>query len=228
MHLAGTPHWKAGVRRTIEQHASACEAFTGLPHDDVFYPPQGKGAGVWALRSTVDMQAAAADTVNATDTVALVEDVQVSARSTVLPVPVSADTPASPPRIFVSHSHNGNRFTARLVGDLRAAGADVWVDMTEIAYDDFLKRINEGLANRDWMILVMTPDALKSPWVQLEVNAALGRVVKRKMRGVIPVIAKPCDDDEIPPLWAALHYYDATRDYSGVLSRLLKVLELAN
>jgi hypothetical protein len=41
-----------------------------------------------------------------------------------------------------------------------------------ITSDDFIKKINEGLAGRQWLVLVMTPDALHSPWVQSEVNAA--------------------------------------------------------
>lgn len=36
------------------------------------------------------------------------------------------------PRIFVSHSHRDDAFTERLVRDLRAAGADVWVDLSDI------------------------------------------------------------------------------------------------
>src|SRR6476646_7630994 len=101
-------------------------------------------------------------------------------------------------RIFVSHSHVDELVTMKLVADLRTTGADVWVDSTEITSDDFVKRINEGLQGRQWLVLVMTPDALRSRWVQAEVNAALNQVRKGRMLGVIPVMAKPCDDGDIP------------------------------
>jgi hypothetical protein len=115
--------------------------------------------------------------------------------------------------VFLSHSHQVNRFASRLAADLQAHGADVWVDLTEIQHDDFLKRINEGLKDREWLVLVMTPAALASPWVQLEVDAAYALVIMKRMRGVIPVVARPWQLEDIPPTWAALHRYDAARDY---------------
>jgi hypothetical protein len=102
----------------------------------------------------------------------------------------------------------------------------VWVDLTEIQHDDFLKRINEGLKDREWLVLVMTPAALVSPWVQLEVDAAHAQVIMRRMRGVIPVMAKPCQVEDIPPTWATLHRYDATRDYRQALTSLSRALGL--
>src|SRR5262245_44833112 len=82
-------------------------------------------------------------------------------------------------KVFVSHSHADDAFTNRLVTDLRAAGVDVWVDTAAIRHDDFIRKINEGMADRQWLVLVLTPDALRSSWVQAEVNAAL----HRKMQG---------------------------------------------
>jgi len=129
--------------------------------------------------------------------------------------------------IFVSHSNADNDFTMRLVADLTAAGADVWVDRQEITYDDFLKWINRGLAQAHWLVLVLTPDALRSEWVEMEVNAALNMVRQRRMRGVIPMLARSCDVAAIPPIWDTLQRYDATADYQGALADLLRVLGLS-
>lgn len=133
---------------------------------------------------------------------------------------------AEPVRVFVSHSHKDDEFTARLVTDLRAAGVDVWVDTADIKHDDFIKRINEGLRGRQWLILIMTPDSLQSEWVQMEVNAAINRTMQKLMRGVIPVLARNCDPDEIPPTWATLHRYDAMLNYDQALTGLLKLLSV--
>jgi hypothetical protein len=204
MDFASAPNWKAGVRRTIEQHASECAGFTGLAEDDIFFAPQGKGAGIWALRAHMSPQhSAMPDTAVTTDTQL-----------------------AHAPRVFLSHSHQDNRFASRLATDLQARGADVWVDLTEIQHDDFLKRINEGLKDREWLVLVMTPAALASPWVQLEVDAAHALVILKQMRGVIPMMAKPCPVEDIPPTWATLHRYDATRDYRRALTSLSRALGL--
>jgi formylglycine-generating enzyme required for sulfatase activity len=131
-------------------------------------------------------------------------------------------------RVFVSHHHSPEEdaFTARLVVDLEAAGADVWVDDARITSDDFIKKINEGLTGRQWLVLVMTPDALQSPWVQSEVNAALLQVRQGRMLGVIPLVAQPCNDADIPPLWATLNRYDAARGYETARDGLLRAMGL--
>jgi parallel beta-helix repeat protein len=130
------------------------------------------------------------------------------------------------PTVFVSHSHKDDTFTNRLVSDLRGAGADVWVDTDEIRSDDFIAKINQGLTNRQWLVLVMTPDSLRSPWVEREVNAGLQLTSTGRMRAVIPVLALECDSAAIPPLWATLHRYDAVKDYSSALEGLLLAIGL--
>jgi hypothetical protein len=42
------PSLEATVRRTLEDHSSDSDNYRGGP--DIFYMPEGKGAGVWALR----------------------------------------------------------------------------------------------------------------------------------------------------------------------------------
>jgi hypothetical protein len=129
-----------------------------------------------------------------------------------------------PVRVFISHSHRDDNFTNGLVSDLRDAQVDVWVDVDGITHDDFIKRINDGLRGREWLVLVMTPDALRSEWVQAEVNAALNLVHQGRMKGVIPLVAKPCSEEDIPPLWATLHRIYATDIYWVALQKLLNAL----
>jgi hypothetical protein len=130
--------------------------------------------------------------------------------------------------VFVSHHHSQEEdvSTARLVADLEAAGADVWVDYQGVESGSFVQKINEGLSGRQWLVLVMTNAALGSRWVQDEVNAALHQVNLGRMRGVIPFVISRCDEARIPPLWAQLHRYDATKDYRGALIGLALALGL--
>lgn len=132
-----------------------------------------------------------------------------------------------PPRIFVSHSNLDNEFTERLVGDLQAAGAHVWVDYEQIASGDFARSINEGLGTCEWVVLVQTPNALNSSWVEMEINAAVNLGAKKKhVKAVIPIIAADCTDADIPAIWDALHNYDATKDYDRALKGLLRAVGL--
>ena len=132
----------------------------------------------------------------------------------------------APLRLFVSHNHTDDQFTEQLVRDLTRAGAQVWVDQQGILDGIIMDRINKALSNADWLILVQTPDAVRSQYVNLEVGAALTRVMRGLMQGVIPIIAKPCDPRDVPPLWLTLLYYDATQDYPGALNQLLQALGL--
>ena len=127
------------------------------------------------------------------------------------------------PRIFVSHSHYDDSFTRAMVADLRRLGAFVWVDMADIKEGDFLKRINEGLAKCDWLVLIETPHSLGSPAVEMEVNAAqIGSL--GQMRGVVRLIAAPRDPATVPPTWATLQYYDATIQREAAIAAALDAI----
>ena len=132
----------------------------------------------------------------------------------------------APLRLFVSHNHTDDQFTEQLVRDLQRTGAQVWVDQDGLRDGDIIQRINDALSKADWLILVQTPDAAHSQYVNMEVGAALTRVMSGFMQGVIPIIAKPCDPRDVPPLWQTLRYYDATRDYPGALTQLEQALGL--
>lgn len=130
------------------------------------------------------------------------------------------------PRIFVSHSHKDEDFTQRLVDDLHEAGAEVWVDVAGITHGNFMQRIDEALEHCDWLVLVLTPNALASQYVKDEVYAALHRVKQGYMRDVIPMLAAPCAPGTIPAQWDLLHRYDATQDYAAALAGVLRAVGL--
>jgi len=132
-----------------------------------------------------------------------------------------------PVRVFVSYASPDRAFAGRLVNDLKAAGAEVWWDVTGIDEGDFLDKINEALRQCQWLVLVLTPNAIASKWVKIEVNAAINRREKGLMRGVLPVLASSVAHDAIPPVWDTLHRYDAVRDYPVEVARLIRTLDLS-
>ncbi len=132
-------------------------------------------------------------------------------------------------RVFVSHHHSleEDAFTTRLVADLEAAGADVWVDSRAITSNNFVQKISEGLEGRQWLVLVMTPASVASKWVKDEVNTALHEVNAGRMLGVIPIVMAATRNEEIPVLWGPLQRYDATRAYEPARDGLLRALGLS-
>lgn len=134
--------------------------------------------------------------------------------------------PQSAPRIFVSYSHKDDAFTQKLVSDLSAAGAEVWVDVEGITHGNFMQGIDKALARCEWMVLVLTPNAIESEYVCEEVYTGLNLVKKHHMHDVIPILATSCAPGTIPPQWDVRHRYDATQDYNAGLTGLLKALGL--
>jgi TIR domain-containing protein len=130
------------------------------------------------------------------------------------------------PRVFVSHSHHDTDFTNRLVADLSAAGADVWVDVIGIDRGDFQERINEALEACQYFVLVLTPEALRSPWVRMETHAAIKRQAEGQIRQVLPVVALPVEPHMVPPIWNTFPRFDATSNYASALAGLSQALGL--
>jgi pSer/pThr/pTyr-binding forkhead associated (FHA) protein len=133
---------------------------------------------------------------------------------------------SEPVLVFVSYASKDRPFAERLVTDLQAAGAEVWWDVGGVSEGDFIKRINEALQKCQWFVLVLTPNAIASWWVEAEVNAAINLRKHNYMRGVLPVLAAPVQPGTIPPVWDNLHRYDAVSNYSGEINRLISTLGL--
>src|SRR5262245_59934340 len=72
-------------------------------------------------------------------------------------------------RWFISHSHSDNAWCREFVAVLQAAGWDVWYDEAGIsAGDEWVAAIQRELQSREIFLLILTPSAWASPWVQRE------------------------------------------------------------
>ena len=80
------------------------------------------------------------------------------------------------PHVFLSYSHVDMIYAERLARDLRVWGIGVWWDQEEILVGESLNaRIQEGISQSTWLAIILTPDSVKSDWVQRELNGALMR-----------------------------------------------------
>jgi formylglycine-generating enzyme required for sulfatase activity len=134
---------------------------------------------------------------------------------------------SEPVRVFVSYASQDRTFAQKLVTSLQASGAEVWWDVSGIDEGDFLGKINQALQQCQWLVLVLTPNAVASKWVNIEVNAAINRREQGLMQGVLPVLATPVQAGMVPPVWDNLHRYDAVKNYQGEVGRLLIKLGLS-
>jgi TIR domain-containing protein len=128
------------------------------------------------------------------------------------------------PKVFVSHSSKDLAFAERLVKDLRAAGADAWLDIEQLGAGNFQQRISEALEGCEWFVLVLTRAALASQWVRQEVDAANALKHSGQISDLIFFQAGPLQYRELPALWGVFNIFDATADYAAACDRAMKAI----
>src|SRR5262249_19874337 len=95
--------------------------------------------------------------------------------------------------IFISHSYLDNDFGIQLTQRLRRLlnnEALVWYD-TEGGLkggDTWWRSIVKELTDRDVFIIVLSPDAMQSQWVQRELDIALN-----ENKHILPILYRPCE-----------------------------------
>ena len=131
---------------------------------------------------------------------------------------------SSPPRIFISYARSdGEDFAGNLRRHLiEEHGFAVWQDRTEMQVGEaWWQQIVAALTNEDveYMVLVATPDAMRSDMVRKE-----WRLARQEGVCVLPVIASPDLDFQILPHWMrAVHFTDP--DTPEEWTRFIRTLE---
>lgn len=89
-------------------------------------------------------------------------------------------------RIFVSHSSHDNVWCRPFADALKAVGYDVWYDETGLQGGAaWVASIQHEVETRDVFLLVLTPEAWESKWVQDELQLAIAT-----RRRVLPVLLR--------------------------------------
>lgn len=129
--------------------------------------------------------------------------------------------PRDPRQVFLSHAHQDNAFAHRLAGDLRERGYSVWIAPESIRPGErWVDAINRGLKESGIFLLVSTPSAVDSQWVQDETSYAIELAAKEKIR----FIRLNVTDAEVPPMWSVRQYI-SFGNYASGLANLERALE---
>ena len=121
-------------------------------------------------------------------------------------------------RIFISYSRKDIDFARKLAGDLEKAGYDVWWDITDIqGGDTWVNSIPDAIETSQYMLVVLSPDSVTSPWVQKEYTQALSL-----RKSIIPLMLAAT---RIPFALNTIQVIDFTRghyedNYKGLLATL--------
>ena len=127
------------------------------------------------------------------------------------------------PQVFVSYSSKDVAFVVdRLVPGLRAAGIPVWCSATHLhEADNWERQIKAALARSDWFVVVLSPHAPRSPWVQAETHWAMEHMAAR----VVPIMLRSCHPADTHLLLGTLRCIDFRSDPARGLGELTRLLE---
>jgi len=131
----------------------------------------------------------------------------------------------------MSHSSKDHDFCVRLVGDLQRISGDessVWYDAKGGLYggDSWWRKIMQEVKARNVFIVVLSPEAAVSPWVNSEIDLAWRQKHLPPGKLIIPVLYRPCEvRDDLDTLQVISFLPPKT--YETALKELLLALKLS-
>ena len=125
--------------------------------------------------------------------------------------------PSDAPTAFFSYSREDSEFALRLAGDLKAAGANVWLDQLDIQPGQrWARAVQDALNNAERVLVILSPPSVASTNVEDEVAFAL-----EEHKTIIPVLYRDC---KVPFQLRPFQYVDFRVDYARGLKVMLKTL----
>ncbi|MFN8467932.1 MAG: SRPBCC domain-containing protein [Caldilineaceae bacterium] len=134
----------------------------------------------------------------------------------------SGAQPAPSHHVFLAYSRKDAEVMRRLRSDLLEVGIVSWVDDQDLETGTVLwqRAIQRAIREARGMIVVLSPDANESEWVNSEIT-----IGKRRGLRIFPVLARGEDDDAVPLSLTSVQYVDIRRDYqNAVHERLIPAL----
>ncbi len=125
-------------------------------------------------------------------------------------------------RIFLSYSHQDQKYADLLTKYLSEAGHEVWQDKLNLkAGDNLIEKVNLGIKKAQVIIVIVSKNSLQSKWVMHEVSAlALGDLSSENRR-VIPVLI---DSSSVPSYLSKYLYVDLSKGVDQGVKSLISAL----
>jgi hypothetical protein len=113
-------------------------------------------------------------------------------------------------RIVISYSSSDRDLTAGVAAFLEGEGHDVWWDTDLISGDSYRSVIDDKLNDADVVVVVWTPESVRSKWVIAEADHA------ERLNKLLPVKTKGVKEWQIPKPFGTLHT-QAVTDEAAIL-----------
>lgn len=103
-------------------------------------------------------------------------------------------------KVFISHSHTDAPLAAKVAEALEESGLEVWnADRDLLPGDNWAAKVAEALEESEAMVVLLTQDAIRSPYVKRDMQYALGaRNYRHRLFPVAVDGPAPLPGQEIP------------------------------
>lgn len=119
-------------------------------------------------------------------------------------------------KVFLSYAESDRQVAKEIASQLEAGGHDVWsADNALFPGENAALEAGKALDKAEAMVVLISPQAMKSVWVRREIEFALGAAQYRGR--LIPVIVKPTADipwilKKFPSVRIGKHMAEAGRE----------------
>ena len=107
-------------------------------------------------------------------------------------------------KIFLSHSSADEDFARELATRLSEAGFGVWSDQELLPGENWAQEVAHALDESKAMVVLLSPDATRSPWINREIEYALSQ--PRFEGRLFPIMVKPTPSDQFPWILRRLNF----------------------
>ena len=127
-------------------------------------------------------------------------------------------------QIFISYSKKDRDFGHKLADDLKAAGFKIWIDRSLQVGESWEEEIESQIRVANEVIVVLSPNAVSSKWVQHDGSIAYG--LDKQM---YPVLIEEIESED-HPLWAKKYQYHSFvgKEYQTAFEELKNALTPPN
>lgn len=109
-------------------------------------------------------------------------------------------------RVFIVHSSEDHDFVLPLAEKLKNDSIDVWIDDWKLKVgDSIVDKINKGLEESSFFIIVFSDNSLHSDWVKRELSSTLMRQLSRDKNIKILPILLDIKPEDLPPLFSDIY-----------------------
>jgi len=124
--------------------------------------------------------------------------------------------------VFISYSSLDSDFADKLALNLVKSRINVWLDKWAMqAGDSLLDKIQTGLTESSFLLVILSKNSVKSEWCKKEINSALMRELDEKKVVIIPILLEECS---VPLFLKEKLYADFTTDFEKGFESLLRPL----